>query len=71
MTAAGKHYSTRIDYPKGDPENPLSWNELKDKFQDLVSPIFSEFRQNQILDELKFLEQADDVNVFSRLLIKE
>ena len=71
LTAAGKHYSTRIDYPKGDPENPLSWNELKDKFQDLVSPIFSEFRQNQILDELKFLEQADDVNVFLRLLIKE
>lgn len=27
-----KHYSERVDYPKGQPENPLSTIEIEDKF---------------------------------------
>ena len=36
----GKTFSTSIEYPKGDPENPLSWDELIAKFQNLTVPVY-------------------------------
>ena len=70
ITKTGKKYSTKIEYPKGDPENPFSWNELIAKFQNLVSPVYSETKQKQILDNVRSLEQAEDVNNLSILLAK-
>lgn len=32
----GRSYATRVDYPKGDPENPLTTLELEQKFHDLA-----------------------------------
>jgi 2-methylcitrate dehydratase PrpD len=71
QTKDGKTYSTRIDFPKGDPENPLTWDELIDKFRNLISPIFSKARQTQIIDKVKSLEQVADVNDLSLLLAKD
>ncbi|UCE51655.1 MAG: MmgE/PrpD family protein [Desulfobacterales bacterium] len=71
ITKTRKKYSTKIEYPKGDPENPFSWNELIAKFQNLVSPVYSETRQKQILDNVRSLEQAEDINNLSILLAKE
>jgi 2-methylcitrate dehydratase PrpD len=71
MTKEGKAYSTRIDFPKGDPENQLTWDELIDKFRNLVSPIFSKARQTQIIDKVKSLEQVADVHALSLLLAKD
>jgi len=36
LTYAGDCYSERIDYPKGEPENPLSDDELEEKFSSLA-----------------------------------
>jgi 2-methylcitrate dehydratase PrpD len=32
----GQHYEKFVRYPKGDPENPLSWNEMAAKFRALT-----------------------------------
>lgn len=32
----GRAYSYRVDYPKGEPENPMSFDELVGKFRDLM-----------------------------------
>ncbi len=32
----GESYSSRVDYPKGEPENPITRQELKDKFYSLA-----------------------------------
>jgi 2-methylcitrate dehydratase PrpD len=32
VTCSGDRYSERVDYPKGEPENPLSNEELEEKF---------------------------------------
>jgi 2-methylcitrate dehydratase PrpD len=71
LTKDGKTYSTRIDYPKGDPENPLTWDELIDKFRNLVSPVLREARQNEIIERVKSLEKEQDLKVFSMLLLKD
>ena len=35
-TTAGKVYSEQVDYPKGEPENPMSIDEVKEKFVSLT-----------------------------------
>ncbi len=71
LTKDGKKYTTKVDYPKGDPENPLTWDELIDKFKNLVSPVFPTAKQNEIINRIRSLEQEDDLNSFSKLLLLE
>ena len=71
LTKDGKTYSTRIDFPKGDPENPLTWDELIDKFRNLIAPVFFEARQNEIIERIRSLENEKDLKTFSILLLKD
>ena len=71
VTKDGKQFSARIDYPKGDPENPLSWDELIDKFKNLISPVFSMAKQDEIFDRVRSMEQEDNIKSFSMLLLKD
>lgn len=32
----GEVYNRKVDYPKGEPENPMTLGEMKDKFMSLV-----------------------------------
>lgn len=64
----GQEFSTDIEYPKGDPENPLSWEELTSKFKGLVGSVYSEERVDQIVSELRNLEKKKDFASFSKLL---
>ena len=70
VTKNGKEYSARIDYPKGDPKNPLTWDELIEKFRSLVSPVFPITERNHIIDKIRSLEQVEDLNTFSTHLLK-
>ena len=36
----GKQFEKFVRYPKGDPENPLTWQELSAKFQSLATRVF-------------------------------
>ena len=70
-TTTGQQYAATVDYPKGDPENPFSWEELIAKFQNLISPVFSETRQNQLIETIRSLEHTQDILELSRLLVKD
>jgi 2-methylcitrate dehydratase PrpD len=63
-----REFSTEIEYPKGDPENPLSWEELSDKFKGLAGSIYPEDRLDQIITELRRLEKEEDFSSFSGIL---
>ena len=71
LTKDGKTYSIRIDFPKGDPENPLTWDELIDKFRNLIAPVFFEARQNEIIERVRSLDKEEDLKAFSMLLLKD
>ena len=52
-TTDGITYTAKVDYPKGDPENPFTWEELIEKFRDLISKAFSEGRQIRLSKRFK------------------
>ena len=40
MTTDGQEFTKQIDYPKGDPRNPLTDAEIEEKFDALAEPVF-------------------------------
>jgi 2-methylcitrate dehydratase PrpD len=67
-TQDGRTLESQIEYPKGDPENPLSREEIVIKFNTLTRGIFSDSRQGEIVDNIKKLESYTHVKDFTRLL---
>lgn len=70
-TKDGKSFSARIEYPKGDPENPLSWDELIRKFEGLASPVFDSEHLDRIVERTRALERIGDIGSFAAILQKE
>lgn len=56
-TRSGHAFVKRIDYPKGDPENPMTFNETIDKFNSLTSEILSREQRSHIVEQVSRLEQ--------------
>jgi len=48
----GQRHEKFVRFPKGDPENPLSWDEMTAKFRSLAEPVLSATRCNDILEAL-------------------
>jgi 2-methylcitrate dehydratase PrpD len=44
----GRKFEKFVRYPKGDPQNPLTWQELSAKFESLASRVFPKARCRQI-----------------------
>ena len=70
-TTDGRTLRSDIRYPKGDPENALSWDEMKDKFLTLTSPVISAERQQEIIAAIESLEEMEDVRQLAALLSTE
>lgn len=67
-TKDGSKYVTRVDHPKGDPENPVSYNELIDKFMLLASATFSKEKLEKIIDTTMKLDKLTDISQLAGLL---
>ena len=69
----GNHRATdapcgaEIEFPKGDPENALSWQELKDKFRNLTGPVITADRQEAIIASVDSLDSLEDVRALAAL----
>ncbi|MED1607545.1 MmgE/PrpD family protein [Cytobacillus kochii] len=55
-------FQKEIDYPKGDPENPMSWNELIEKFCYVTSTCYEPNQQKYLIEEIKNLERIKCIN---------
>lgn len=60
-THAGKTFVERVDFPKGDPENPMSFDETIAKFSRLTTDILSERECTYIIDKVSKLETLTDL----------
>ena len=69
-TKDGRRFSAKIDYPKGDPENPLSWEEEIGKFDELSSPVFPEGRRKDIISRVRSLDTEASISNLADLLIR-
>lgn len=57
----GRKWSTTVRYPKGDPQNPLSWDELRAKYRELGRSVLPEDRLDEICQSVQCVESATDV----------
>lgn len=70
FTKDEQRYFAKVEYCKGDPENPLSWDELIEKFHDLSSRFMTKERRLKIVDQVRGLEKIRDLQKWSPLLLR-
>jgi 2-methylcitrate dehydratase PrpD len=56
--------SAWVEYPKGDSKNPMTLNELQDKFRGLTEGILSMTQQNHIIAVVDRLEDELVANLW-------
>lgn len=54
----GKRFEKYVRFPKGDPENPLTWQELSAKFHSLGERVFPAVRCEQIVDAVRNMNSS-------------
>lgn len=59
----GRHFEKETGYPKGDPENPVTADELKVKFRDMTQPVLGE-KTDRVAGEILSLEQSESAGGF-------
>ena len=60
-TNGGRNFSKQLDYPKGDPRNPLSDAEIEEKFSALAEGVLSKGAQKKLVDDIWNLEKIASV----------
>ena len=54
----GQRYEKFVRHPKGDPENPLTWEELAAKFRSLAAPVLSRERCDEVIRQISTSKPA-------------
>ena len=67
-TTDGRSYSKQLDYPKGDPRNPLSDAEIEEKFSALADGVLSKGAQKKLVDAIWNLERVGSVSKLMALM---
>jgi len=70
-TTDGREFSKELDYPKGDPRNPLDDREVEQKFDSLAAPLLSEERRRAVKETVWKLEELSSVSELMALLQAE
>jgi len=68
-TTDGRHFERYIPCPKGSPENPITFEEMKQKFKGLVYPILSRENARRIYYKIKGLEDVSDIGELTEICI--
>ncbi len=67
-TTDGKTFTKQLDYPKGDPRNPLSDAEIEEKFAALADGVLSKKAQEKLKDAIWNLEKVGSVSKLMALM---
>jgi 2-methylcitrate dehydratase len=67
-TTDGRTFTTQLDYPKGDPRNPLSDAEVEEKFAALAEGVLSEGAQKKLKQAIWNLEKVGSVSKLMALM---
>ncbi len=63
-TRAGQTHAARIDFPKGDPRNAMSREELVAKFHNLATPALDQDHRNKTADACLQLDRVENLAGF-------
>ena len=64
----GRTFSKQLDYPKGDPRNPLTDAEIEEKFRALAEGVLTKKAQDRLIRAIWKLEKLDSVARLMRLM---
>tara|TARA_B110001454_G_scaffold214193_1_gene233583 strand:+ start:784 stop:2148 length:1365 start_codon:yes stop_codon:yes gene_type:complete len=67
-TNNGKRFEENVEYPKGEPENPVSWSDTKSKFLGLAEPLIGKSKAESIYEFVYNLESSQTMNEFNSFL---
>lgn len=70
-TTSGRTFNCRVDYPKGDPRDLLTDEELKNKVSALVEGLLSSERCQTIFSLIGELESLGDISTLMEMLVVE
>ncbi|MCG8509919.1 MAG: MmgE/PrpD family protein, partial [Rhodospirillales bacterium] len=70
-TVNGDTHELRMDYPKGDPREPMTQEDLDIKFKALATGCISEARQNALKECIYSLESAKNLDEMMGLLTSD
>jgi 2-methylcitrate dehydratase len=66
-TTDGREFTKQIDYPKGDPRNPLTDAEIEEKFEALAAPIMPAEAMDDLKDAVWNLEKVASITELMQL----
>jgi 2-methylcitrate dehydratase len=69
VTKQGKKYQCRVDYPRGHARNPMTDEEIVEKFKGMASRYMSEKQIDQIVDVVFALDKLEDVGMLNKLMV--
>jgi 2-methylcitrate dehydratase PrpD len=59
----GQHFEHFVAHPKGDPENPVSFEQLEFKFRGLAGEVVSDReRVAGVIEKIKYLDELIDIS---------
>lgn len=67
-TRDGKQHKSRAEFPKGDPENPVTQEELEQKFVNLACRTLDKDKVNDIISRIWDLENLENIRDLTDLL---
>jgi 2-methylcitrate dehydratase len=67
-TTDGRSFTKQLDYPKGDPRNPLSDQEIEEKFAALADGVLSPKAQKKLKDAIWNLDKIGPVSKLMALM---
>jgi len=67
-TTDGKEFTEQLDYPKGDPRNPLTDQEIEEKFSALADGVLSVKAQAKLKDAIWNLDKVDSITKLMALM---
>jgi 2-methylcitrate dehydratase len=67
-TTDGRAFTKQLDYPKGDPRNPLSDAEVEEKFAALADGVLSNGAQKKLKNAIWNLEKVGSVSKLMTLM---
>ncbi|MGO9402667.1 MAG: MmgE/PrpD family protein [Terriglobales bacterium] len=70
-TSDGRKFLKQLDYPKGDPQNPLSDAEIEEKFRALAEGVLSANAQGKLIDAIWNLEKCTSATKLMALMIAD
>jgi 2-methylcitrate dehydratase len=67
QTTDGREFSKQLDYPKGDPRNPLTDKEVEEKFEALAEPVMTPAARRKAIEAIWTLDKQASVTELMKL----